>query len=247
MSTLNDIRTSVCRCRNSDNRGCRYVTGYRDRLNVEGASHPVLFQIVPNPRIMIIGAVPGAIDSKLSYQKLVRGEFSLGHRSGRGLGMIMAQVARLKNINLSPEIEKLPTTLGIQKNHLLARERLGLHVTDLVKCHAPTKWETDENRLWNLASDACQARFLSHEINIVDPKLTILLGQTVASYFSKRESWNRDNLRITKWIQSTATLPIYDKNRLITAWAHPGGTYFWTRGKEYWDDYARQMADFVLK
>lgn len=247
MKTLDEIRSSAKLCRNSNNAGCRYVTKYRDRLNVEGASHPVLFQIVSDTRIMIIGAVPGPIDSKPSYQKLARGEFSLGHRSGQGLGMIMSRASRLMNISLSSEIEKIPTTLEIQESHLFARELLGLHVTDLVKCHAPRGWESNENRLWILAADACQSRHLAHEVEAADPEMVILLGKEVATYFSKRESWGRDRLRITKWAEQATHLPFYGKDRFITAWSHPGGTYFWIQGRKYWDTYARQMSGFIAK
>ena len=250
MKTLDRIRDAVKLCRNTDNIGCIQLTGYRDQANVEGASHPVLFQVVPNAKIMIIGAVPGSIDAstdKAAYQRLVNGQFSLGHRSAKGLGEIMMRVGRGKRIDVPAEITHLPDKKEIQESHLLARERLGLHVTNLVKCHACTGWERKQTATWIQTANACERRHLAQEIEVVDPSMVILLGKEVADYFSEAESWGleRKRLKISTWAEQADHLPFYGKNRFVTAWIHPGGTYFWIQGRRFWDLYARQLAEFV--
>ena len=242
---LEEIRQAIENCRNRDNVGCAALVDYRENANVTGASHPVLFQIVEGARIMIIGAVPGSIDAVPSYQRLVNGQFSLGYKSAQGLGEIMVRIGEIKDISLPPRLSDIPDTEDIQKNHLLARERLGLHVTNLVKCHAWTSWESTETDAWRLAGDACQSRHLASEVSAIEPEVVVLLGKEVADYFSDKENWGRHNLRITNWVEQAEHLPFYGKDRFVTAWAHPGGRYFWIQGKKYWDLYAQQMAEFV--
>ena len=250
MKSLDEIRTAAKLCRNTDNNGCVQLTEYRDQANVEGASHPVLFQVVPNAKITLIGAVPGSIDadaSKAAYQKLVRGQFSLGHKSARGLGEIMMRVGKIKSIDLPPDITDLPNKKNIQENHLLARERLGLHVTNLVKCYAPTGWESGYTTIWKRTASACESRYLTQEIKTTDPAMVVLLGKEVADYISESESWGLEGnkLKISAWAEQASYLPCYGKNRFVTAWIHPGGRYFWIQGRKYWDLYAEQMAEFV--
>ena len=113
MKTLDEIRDAMRLCRNTDNVGCTRLTEYRDQADVRGASHPVLFQVVPDARIMIIGAVPGSIDAsknKAAYQRLVNGQFSLGHKSAQGLGEIRG---RLKS-PFSPGGKRLFATQSLQ-------------------------------------------------------------------------------------------------------------------------------------
>ena len=246
--SLEEIRQTVENCRNRDNIGCAGLVDYRENSNALGASHPVLFQIVSGARIMIIGAVPGSIDSgqsKVNYQKLVNGQFSLGHKSAQGLGEIMGRVGEIKDIILPPGITDIPNTESIQRNHLLARGRLGLHVTNLVKCHASTSWENNEPSTWRQAGDACQTRHLAGEVSVLEPEMVILLGKPLADYFSGRENWRRRSLRISEWANEADYLPFYGEDRFVTSWVHPGGRYFWIQGKKYWDLYAQQMAEFV--
>ena len=251
MNTLDEIRAAIKRCRNTDNAGCIQLTAYREQANVEGASHPVLFQAVPNAKIMLIGAVPGSIDadaSKAAYQRLVRGQFSLGHKSAQGLGEIMTRVGKTKNIDLPVDIIRLPDKKRIQENHLLARDRLGLHVTNLVKCHAPPKWESNCTAAWRRTANACTSKYLTQEVKAIDPSMVVLLGRQVADYISESESWRSEikRLNISTWAQHANYLPFYGKSRFVTAWTHPGGPYFWTRqGRKDWDMYAEQMAQFV--
>ena len=246
MKTLTEIRDAVEHCRNTDDIGCIELIKYRDQENVEGASHPVLFQIVPKPKIMLIGAVPGPIETKTAYQKLVNAQFSLGYTSAKGLGEIMMRVGKIKGIDLPGDITRLPNEKSIQDNHLLARERLGLHITNLVKCHAPKAWESNQTSTWKQTGHACEGRHLAHEMTVVDPSIVILLGQKVAEYFSVSEAWNRNKLEISKWAYQARYFPCYGKDRFITAWVHPASTEFWTqRGKKHWCLYAEQMADFV--
>ena len=250
MKVLDGIRDAVKLCRNTDNIGCIKLIEYRNRANVRGASHPVLFQVVSDAQIMIIGAVPGSIDAdqrKIAYQKLVDGQFSLGHKSAQGLGEIMTRVGQIKNIDLPNDLTRLPDVKSIQDNHLLARARLCLHVTNLVKCNAPTGWERDETALWRHGANACERRHLACEIAVIDPSMVILLGKEVADYFSMSESWGlqRNKLTISAWSKEAEYLPFYGKSRFVTAWIHPGGRYFWIQGREYWDLYAEQMAEFV--
>ncbi len=223
MNSLKQIRDAVRNCRNADNIGCVTVTKYRDQKNVEGASHPVLFQIVPKARIAIIGAVPGSIDAdptKEAYQKLVNGQFSLGHKSAQGLGEIMMRVGNIKRIDLPCRITRLPDTRSIQDDHLLARKRLGLHATNLVKCPAPTGWENSEKELWKQAARACESRHLANEIESIDPSMIILLGQRVVDYIAERESWGSSvsRLKISEWAQQARYLPCYGRERLVSAW-----------------------------
>ncbi len=249
---LDEIRDAVKLCRNTDNVGCTRLTKYRDQADVKGASHPVLFQVVPDARIMIIGAIPGSIDSrpsKAAYQRLVNGQFSLGHSSAKGLGEIMMRVGKIKDIKLPADITILPNKESIQENHLLARQRLGLHVTNLVKCYAPSSWEKTHNETWGLSADACLRRHLLHEMDIIDPSMVILLGTQVAEHFSDAESWGvkRRNLKISAWAEKADYLPICGKDRFVTAWPHPGQGYFWikSQGQTYWNLYASQIAEFV--
>lgn len=249
-TTLDEIRDAIERCRNTDNDGCIALTSYRDQANVNGASHPILFQVVSDARIIIIGAIPGSIGAnagKAAYQKLVNGQFSLGHKSAQGLGEIMMRVGHLKKIILPTEITSLPDTKYIQEDHLRARERLGLHVTNLVKCPAPTGWESNQSATWKATSYACKVRHLAEEIRIVDPSMVILLGKEVADYFSVSESWDLEGnkLRISNWADHAGYLPFYGKSRFVTAWIHPGGRYYWMQGQQYWNLYAKQMAEFV--
>lgn len=247
--TLNEVREGISLCRNRKNPSCRFLIDYRENKKVEGASHPLLFQIVSRPKIMIIGAVPGSIDTdpaKISYQRLVNCEFSLGHKSASGLGQIMELVGHSLGVEFPRTIKEIPLTEGIQKDHLNARNRLGLHVTNLVKCNAPTKWESSCNNEWRIASDACIEQHLKYEIEIVNPKMIILLGQNVAEYFSKREEWGRDKLKISKWADEATNLPFHGRTRFVTAWCHPGGNFFWIQGKKYWNLYAEQISEFML-
>ena len=250
MKTLTAIRDTVEHCRNTDNIGCIELTKCRDQANVEGASHPVLFQIVPKAKITLIGAVPGSIDAdtgKVAYQKLVNAQFSLGHKSAQGLGEIMMRVGKIKDIDLPADIIRLPNAKTIQDKHLLARERLDLHVTNLVKCHAPTSWESNQTEKWKLAGHACESRHLTHEVSAIDPSMVIFLGKEVADYFSASESWGgkTNKLKISKWAHNAGYLKFYGKDRFVTAWTHPGGNYFWIQGRKQWDLYAEQMAEFV--
>ena len=77
--------------------------------------------------------------------------------------------------------------------------------------------------------------------------MVILLGKEVADYFSMSESWGiqRNKFTISAWSKEAEYLPFYGKSRFVTAWIHPGGRYFWIQGREYWDLYAEQMAEFV--
>ena len=248
MKTIKQIRDAVEHCRNTDNIGCTELIKYRDQENAEGASHPVLFQIVPKAKIMLIGAVPGAIETKTAYQKLVNAQFSLGYTSAHGLGKIMKRVGKIKGIDLPGDITRLPNEKNIQNNHLLARERLGLHITNLVKCHAPKSWESKQTPTWKQAGHACERKHLTHEVAVVDPSMVILLGQKVAEYFSVSEAWDRKRIKlaISKWAYQACFLPCYGKDRFVTAWVHPASTEFWThRGKRHWDLYAKQMADYI--
>lgn len=248
MGTLERIREQIANCRNCDNEACAGLVRYRERADVDGASHPVLFQVVPKAKVIIIGAVPGSIDAssnKAAYQKLVNGQFSLGHRSAQGLGEIMHRVGKAKGIPLPNTLTDLPSSQDVQKDHLDARHSLGLHVTNLVKCNACTQWESKKNAAWRKAADACQERHLRQELAEVNPKLVVLLGAEVARYFSDKEGWRRGSLGITHWIERTERLPFLGRQVLVTAWAHPGGTYFWIQGKCYWDAYAKQLARFV--
>ena len=250
MNTINRIRDAVRLCRNTDNIGCIELIQYRDRANAEGASHPLLFQAVPRARVMIIGAVPGPIDSstsKVDYQKLVDGQFSLGHRSAKGLGEIMMRVGKLGEINLPADITLMPTKESVQRSHLSARRRLRLHVTNLVKCNARASWERTENATWRRAARACERRHLEYEIAAVDPQMVVLLGQEVAAHFAIKESWGseRKRLKISAWAENADYLPFHGKNRFVTAWAHPGGNYFWIQGRKHWSLYAQQLAEFV--
>ena len=247
---LGEIRGAVERCRSTDSPGCIHLTEYRDRASVEGANHPVLFQVVPNARVMLIGAVPGGIDTdvkKAAYQALVRGQFSLGHKSAQGLGEIMRRVGEIRGIDLPGGLTSLPHSNSIQENHLRARERLGLHVTNLVKCHAPTAWERTDTALWKQTADACASRHLTYEIETVDPEMVIFLGKHAADYVSQRESWGLEGnkLKISAWAEQAGYRPCYGKPRFVTAWVHPGGRYFRAQGRGHWDLYARQMAEFV--
>ena len=197
---------------------------------------------------MLIGAVPGSIDAdpgKAAYQKLVRGQFSLGHKSAQGLGEIMMSVGKIKDINLPADITRLPTEKGIQDAHLRARRRRGLHVTNLVKCHAWTSWEQDYNPTWRQAGDACERRHLSEEIAVVDPSMVVLLGKEVADYLSKSESWGMEGVKISDWAEHADYRQLHGKNRFVTAWIHPGGRFFWIQGRKYWNSYAKQIAEFV--
>ena len=250
MKSLAEIRSDVELCRNADNTGCITLIKYRNEANVEGASHPVLFQTVPKSKIMLIGAVPGSIDAdarKAVYQKLVNAQFALGHKSAMGLGEIMMRAGKIKGIDLPADITRLPDTKRIQDKHLLARERLGLHVTNLVKCHAPTSWESTDTTLWKLASNACERRHLVNEVKATDPSMIILLGKEVIEYVSETESWapQVNKLKISKWAYHARHLPFYGKDRFVSAWIHPGGRYFWIQGKRHWDLYAEQMAEFL--
>ncbi len=253
MKTLSEIRNNIEHCRNTDNLGCITLTEYRDKANVEGASHPVLFQTVSRAKIMLIGAEPGSIDadtSKAVYQSLVNAQFSLGHKSAVGLGEIMMRVGKIRQINLPLDITRIPITEDVQNKHLLARERLGLHITNLVKCHAPTSWETDCSKDWQFVANACTSRHLMNEIEAIDPPMIILLGQQVLDYVAKRESWamRRKDLKISTWAANQAGyLRCFGKERFVTAWAHPGGNYFSIpkQGKMHWDLYAKQIAAFV--
>lgn len=250
MKNLEDIRDAVKHCRNTDNIGCIKLTDYRDNANVAGASHPVLFQIAPKASIMIIGAVPGSIDAdtrKIAYQKLVNAQFSLGHKSAIGLGEIMMRVGKIKKIDFPVDITHLPDTKEIQDKHLSAREHLGLHVTNLVKCHAPTSWESNHTTLWRRASNACERRHLLDEIKAADPSMIILLGKEVIEYFSESEAWESrvSKLKISEWAYHARYLPFHGKDRFVSAWTHPGGRYFWIQGQRHWNFYAKQMAEFV--
>ena len=251
MKTLTEIRGAVEHCRNTDNIGCTELIKYRDQTNVEGANHPVLFQIVPKVKIMVIGAVPGSIAAdarKVAYQKLVNAQFSLGDKSAKGLGEIMMQVGNIKGIDLPTDIIRVPNTETIQDKHLLARERLGLHVTNLVKCDARTGWEKTKNKEWTLAANSCANRHLTHEFEIMDPPMVILLGQQVLDYIAERESWRmkRKDLKISTWAAEQAGyFQCYGKERFVTAWTHPGGNYFHIQGREHWGLYAEQMADYI--
>lgn len=250
MKSLAEIRNGVQHCRNSDDFGCIKLTEYRDQANVDGASHPVLFQIVPKAKIMLIGAVPGSIDAdakKAAYQRLVNAQFSLGHKSAKGLGEIMMRVGNIRNIHLPADIIRLPDTKIIQDNHLLARESLGLHITNLVKCHALTSWENTNNLVWRQTANACERRHLAHEVIAIDPSMIILLGNEVVDYVTSNESWGPEvsKLKISTWAQNARYLRFYGKDRFVTAWTHPGGNYFWIQGRKHWDLYAKQMAEFV--
>lgn len=197
---------------------------------------------------MLIGAVPGSIDAdakKVAYQRLVDGQFALGHRSARGLGAIMRRVGHIAGIDLPDGLTDLPDDECTQENHLKARERLGLHVTNLVKCHAPTSWEARHPAMWKQTADVCSGRHLAEEISAVDPEMVVLLGKDVADYFSERESWGLERRPISKWAEQAGSHPFYGKHRFITAWTHPGGRYFWIQGQKYWDTYAEQVAGFV--
>ena len=70
----------------------------------------------------------------------------------------MMRVGKIKNIDLPSDIVYLPDSKTIQENHLLARERLGLHVTNLVKCYAPTGWESKYTTIWRQTANACESR-----------------------------------------------------------------------------------------
>ena len=250
MKSLDEIRNGIKVCRNTDNIGCVCLTQYRDRTGAEGADHPILFQIVPKAKIMVIGPVPGPIEAgpaKAAYQRLVRGQFSLGHKSAQGLGEIMMRVGQIKNIDLPADITRFPGREDVQKHHSRARQRLGLHVTNLVKCQAPRSWETNETATWTGTAEACERRHLAHEISVIDPSMVVLLGKRVADYFSRVESWGLEGNRctITAWVRRANYLPFYGKNRFVTAWIHPGGTYFWIQGRGYWDMYAKQLADSI--
>ena len=250
MKALAEIRSDVEHCRNNDNTGCITLIKYRTQENVEGADHPVLFQIVPKAEIMLIGAVPGSISAdarKVAYQKLVNAQFSLGHKSAQGLGEIMMRVGKIKGIDLPTDIIRLPNIRTIQDKHLLARERLDLHVTNLVKCHAPTSWESTNNTIWRKTASACVRRHLASEIKALDPSLIILLGKDVVDYVASNESWKLEvsKLKISTWAQNARYLRFHGKDRFVTAWVHPGGNYFWIQGRKHWDLYAKQMAEFV--
>ena len=250
MEGLDQVRNALKACRNTETIGCIKLTQYRDHANAEGASHPVLFQIVPRANIVVIGSVPGAIEAgpgKAGYQEIARGQFSLGHKSGQGLGQIIARVGKLKSIDLPPGVTDFPSTPQVQSNHLQARQRLGLHVTNLVKCQAWTRWESKETATWIETAKACEERHLAREISLVDPSMVVLLGKHVAHYFSRAESWGLEGKKgtIASWLESAGFMTFHGKDRFVTAWAHTGGPYFWTEGRSYWDDYARQMARFV--
>ncbi len=248
--SLGEIRVAVEQCRSTDSPGCIQLTEYRDRASIEGASHPVLFQVVPHARVMLVGAVPGGIDTdarKAAYQKLVGGQFALGHKSAQGLGEIMTRVGVIRGIDLPKGLTSLPDSNGIQENHLRARERLGLHVTNLVKCHAPTGWESSNTALWKKTADACTGRHLAYEVEAVDPEMVIFLGKQAADYVSQREAWGLEGnkLKISAWAEQAGYRPCYGKPRFVTAWVHPGGRYFRAQGQRYWDLYAEQLAQFV--
>ncbi len=250
MKTVAEIRDAVEHCRNTDNIGCTKLIKYREHENVEGADHPVLFQTVSKAKIMLIGAVPGSIaadERKIAYQKLVNAQFSLGHKSAQGLGEIMMRVGKIKDIDLPDDIIRLPDTETIQDKHLLTRERLGLHVTNLVKCHAPTSWENTNNTIWRKTAGVCVRRHLANEIKTLDPSMIILLGNEVVNYIASNESWKLEvsKLKISTWAQNARYLQFHGKDRFVTAWIHPGGNYFWIQGRKQWDLYAKQMAEFI--
>lgn len=245
MDDLKNLRSDLQSCRNCANAGCAELIAYRDACAVPGASHPLLFQIVPSAKIMVIGSVPGGIgttQAKAKYQNMVNGQWSLGHKSAQGLGMIMRFAGKLKGMDLSPLLEALPVTPEAEKAHLEARARMGLHVTSIVKCYAPTGWEQNKGSRWPLDADVCAERFLKREFGLVDPKAVILLGAVVAKWFSTREGWNRKKFKIRDWTAQAGPLRCFGRERFVTAWSHPGGTGFWAGERKQWPAYAEQMA-----
>jgi len=50
MDDLKNLRSHLQSCRYYSNAGCAELNSYRDACAVPGASHPLLFQIVPLPR-----------------------------------------------------------------------------------------------------------------------------------------------------------------------------------------------------
>ena len=246
-SELEKIREGVRFCRNQTNPGCEALLDYREGLALKKANHPLLFQIVQDPKIMIIGAVPGGLDSsgKLNYQELVNGQFSLGHKSAQGLGEIMKRTARLCDIKISHGIAELPTSRAVQNIHLECRNKMSLHVTNLVRCNAPTGWEKAETNLWSKAAHDCYAIHLSREVQAVNPIMIILLGMELARFLSKKEGWGRERMPITKWATNAGPLPFFGNEVFVTGWSHPGGRYFWIKGRKLWDLYADQMAKFI--
>jgi len=71
--------------------------------------------------------VPGGIGTtpaKAKYQNMVNGQWSLGHKSAQGLGMVMRMAGKLKGMDLSPLLEALPVTPQAEKAHLDARARM---------------------------------------------------------------------------------------------------------------------------
>ncbi|MCK6472711.1 MAG: hypothetical protein L6R28_13295 [Planctomycetes bacterium] len=248
MDALLELREGIRACRNHGNAGCAELIAYLDEKAVPGASHPLLFQHVPKARVMIVGSVPGGIGTntaKANYQNLVNGEYSIGHKSAQGLGVIMRAADKLKGHESSPLLEELPTTPEAQQAHLDARARLGLHVTNIVKCYAPTGWDQEKGGRWPVAADACAERFLKREFELVDPAAVILLGAIVAGWFSRREGWKREKLRIRDWTAQAGPLECFGKPRYVTAWAHPGGQGFWASERKQWPTYAEQLAKFI--
>lgn len=162
-----------------------------------------------------------------------------------GLGCIMLGAARLKRLRFSAELESIPITPQRQEIHLAARAQLGLHFTNIVKCYAETAFEADNTSLWHQAGSACSDRFLSAEFRLVDPECVVLLGKQVALWFSARERWNREDLRISEWADEATELPCFGKKRFVTAWPHPGEGYFYAQARSKWPRYAEQLAKWV--
>ena len=134
-TTLGQLRKALKSCRVQTNEGCRTLIRYRDGKKTPGAGHPLLFQLVPKARMIIVGSVPGGIASnnaKASYQALLNGQYCLGHKSAQGLGQIMLLAGKSKGIHLPQELAEVPLTEAIQRRHLDARARLGLHVTKFI-------------------------------------------------------------------------------------------------------------------
>ena len=150
-----------------------------------------------------------------------------------------------QNSRIPAELEKTPLTQELQDLHLDARARLGLHVTNIVKCYAETKFETNQADLWRQAASACCDKFLKVEFELVDPECVVLLGSAVAQWFSAREGWGYEALKISEWADQAADLSCFGKKRFVTAWPHTGGNYFHIQGKVKWPLYAEQLAKFV--
>ena len=152
---------------------------------------------------MLIGAVPGSIDAdpgKAAYQRLVRGQFSLGHRSAQRLGETMMRVGKIKGhqpasgYNSPPHQEEYSGRPSSGTQAPRSSRNQSCQVSRLDKLGAKSY-----NPTWKQAGDACERRHLS----VVDPSMVVLLGKEVADYLSKSESWGMEGVKISEWAEQT--------------------------------------------